>query len=137
MRITVSGWSRNEGEKEIMNAPLDMNTPLEEPETGVGYTWGKTYLRVKKFPQFRSAYVHVLTSTKLRLGGSYLLDVELDREEIARLFYETHGGDIVRMFRSFIEDEEKQHYARQVEKLAQYNGRRRRRLPKKSKGSEV
>ena len=50
--------------------------------------------------------VCVSTSAELRLGGSYLLQVELRRKEIAQLFYETHGGDIVRMFRSFIEDEE-------------------------------
>jgi len=74
------------------------------------------------------------TSAELRLGGSYLLQVELRSKEITQLFYETHGGDIVRMFRSFIEDEERQYYAHHLEQLAQYNERRRQRLAKDEQG---
>jgi hypothetical protein len=42
------------------------------------------------------------------MGGRYLLDVELSREEIAKLFYATHYGDIVDTFRKLLEDEERQ-----------------------------
>src|SRR5262249_25507537 len=55
----------------------------------------------------------------VRLGGSYLLRVELTKEEIAKLFYETHSEDIVRMFRSFVEDEDRQKRARRLERLRQ------------------
>ena len=44
----------------------------------------------------------------LRLGGRYLLKVELSRDEIAKLFFATHHGDIVRTFKSLLEDEERQ-----------------------------
>ena len=45
---------------------------------------------------------------QLRLGGRYLLKIELRREEIAKLFYATHDGDIVRTFRQLLEDDERQ-----------------------------
>jgi hypothetical protein len=55
----------------------------------------------------RSVEVLISTHAELRLGGDYLLRVELSKEEIAQLFYETHRNDIVRMFRSFVEDEQR------------------------------
>lgn len=99
MRITVRGWGRDQGEKEIMNAALEN----AETDPSDRYTRGKTYLAVD-YPKSRRSTVRVSTSTELHLGGNYLLHIELSRNEIARLFYETHGNDIVRMFRSFVEE---------------------------------
>jgi hypothetical protein len=132
MRIVVRGWGRDQGEKEIMNAPLG------DAEEGPSdrYTRGKIYLNVQ-YPHIRHmAKVRVSTSAELRLGGNYLLHVELSRKEIAQLFYETHGGDIVRMFRSFVDDEERQEAARRLELLAQYDERRRQRLAQKEQTEE-
>lgn len=122
MRIAVRGWGRDQGEKEIMNSAL----AEAETETFDRYTRGKTYLAVQ-YPKSRRSTVRISTSTELRLGGRYLMHVELNRDEIAQLFFETHGGDIVRMFRTFMADEERQRGARQLEWSAQYDERRRQR----------
>src|SRR5260370_25889118 len=45
---------------------------------------------------------------RIGLGGRYLLKVELSRKEIAKMFFATHNGDIVRTFKSLLEDEERQ-----------------------------
>ena len=122
MRITVRGWGRDLGETEIMSGALaDAETP------DGSYSRGKTYLKVEN-PNSSMTKVRVSTSTEVHLGGRYLLHVELSRNDIAQLFYETHSGDMVRMFRSFIADEEKQRYAHQLERLAQMDERRRQRL---------
>jgi hypothetical protein len=115
MRIAVRGWGRNQGEKEIMNAEL---RNAEAPPGS--YSMGKTYLRVE-YPNSRIAKARISTSTELRLGGRYLLHVELSRKEIAQLFYETHSGDIVRMFRSFIEDEEREEKQERLKRLRQWS----------------
>jgi hypothetical protein len=125
MRIMVSGWGRNVGKTEIMNAAIGESYP--EPQPGDRYARGNTYLKVLYPENRRLTKVRVSTSTEVRLGGTYLLEVELSRNEIAQLFYETHGGDIVRMFRSFIEDEERQH---DLQRLGEWAERRRQRLKK-------
>lgn len=122
MRIIVRGWGRDQGEKEIMNSAL----AEAETDPSDRYTRGKTYLEVQ-YPRSRRSTVRISTGTELRLGGRYLMHVELNRDEIAQLFFETHGGDIVRMFRTFMDDEERQRSARRLEWLAQYNERRRQR----------
>jgi|SRR5215813_8009007 len=127
MRIIVRGWGRDQGEREIMNASLED----AEVETGGNYTRGSTYLHVEYEDIPRMTKVRISTSTELRLGGSYLLQIQLSRNEIAQLFYKTHSGDVVRMFRSFIEDEERQAAARRLEQIAQYEERRRQRLAQK------
>jgi hypothetical protein len=62
-----------------------------------------------------NAYLPKLAKAKLsagteplRLGGRYLLRFELSREEISKLFYATHKGDLVQTFKSLLEDEERQ-----------------------------
>ncbi len=122
MRITVRGWGRDQGETEIMNAPLE--NAGTSPDR---YTWGMTYVD-HVHPGSRWGKVRVSTSAELRLGGSYLLRVELSRKEIARLFYETHDNDIVRMFRSFVEDEQRQEAAGMLEYFHQREERRRQQL---------
>lgn len=112
MRITVRGWGRDQGETVIMNAAL-----AEAENPGGSYSRGKLYKAVEYPDARRLTKVRISTSTEVRLGGTYLLHVELSRKEIAQLFYETHSGAIVRMIRSFIEDEESKDYARQLERL--------------------
>jgi hypothetical protein len=111
MRITVRGWGRDQGETGIMDASLGE----AQPSPG-RLTKGETYLDVQEFPDYpHLTKVRVLTSTEVRLGGSYVLQVEISRKEIAQLFYKTHDSEIVRMFRSFVEDEEKKDLARKYE----------------------
>jgi hypothetical protein len=120
MRIFVRGWRRDQGEKEIMDAPLVDAANMPEAEEDHTYSMGKTYLRVTK-TYFGGPDPKVLVSAgaKLNLGGRYLVRVELSRKEIAELFYLTYGGDIVRMFASFIEDEERQKRHEFAERMAQ------------------
>ena len=47
----------------------------------------------------RRTKVRISTGTDVRLGGTYLLHVELSRKEIAQLFFDTHTGAMVRMLR--------------------------------------
>jgi len=110
MRIVVRGWGRDEGEKLIMSAALG---EAETDSTG-RYIWGATHLKV--YP----STVLVSSSAELRLGGKYLLRVELDRNEIAELFYKTHEGDLVQMVRSFIEEEEIRSAERRKQRQAQH-----------------
>ena len=114
MRITVRGWRRDQGETEIMSAPLGS---AETPEGS--YSHGKLYKKVEYPENERLTKVRISTSAEVRLGGNYLLHVELSRSEIAELFYDTHSGAMVRMVRSFIEDEERQEAVRMLERMAQ------------------
>lgn len=123
MRIMVRGWGRDLGETEIMNGALEAaeNAPDR-------YSRGQIYKTVLNPEDWRKTKVRVSTSAEVRLGGTYLLHVELSRSEIAQLFYETHSGAMIRMVRSFIEEEENEERARVLEQLARFNERRRQRL---------
>jgi hypothetical protein len=98
MRVFVRGWGRDHGEKDLMDAQID-----EMSATGGKYSWGHTYLEI--IPRYfgsRHLKARVSAGTKLNLGGSYLLHVELSDTEIERLFYQTRGqlshDDIARLF---------------------------------------
>jgi hypothetical protein len=110
MDIKVRGWGRNSGETMIMSARL---SDAETPEGNLSY--GKLYRKVLNPEHKRMTKVRISTSTEVRLGGSYLLNVELSRKEIAQLFFETHNGAMVRMIQSFIDDEEREDAARLLE----------------------
>lgn len=129
MRIMVRGWGRDQGEKEIMNAALSDAIPGPDDR----YSRGETYLNVENPNVPWAAKVRVSTSADLRLGGTYLLHVELKKSEIAQLFYKTHSNEIVRMVRSFIEDEARQDAAR---RLAQFEERQRREQTVNDKSAE-
>ncbi len=104
MRIAVRGWSRDQGEREIVNVSLgSAKTELSDN----AYSRTETYLFADP-PNRRPVKVRIATHTELRLGGDYLLQVELYRHEIAQLFYATHSAEIVRMFKCFVEEEERQ-----------------------------
>lgn len=102
MRIIVSGWGRSHGKKEIMDAPLALATTHNEKGK---FSFGETYLQTIGTESFPARRVQISTGVELRLGGNYRLEVELSRADIAHLFYKTHSGDIVRMFRSFVEND--------------------------------
>src|SRR5262249_8017544 len=58
-------------------------------------------------PKMGTAYLFA-GAESVRLGGDYLLRVELSPKETARLFFATHKGDLVQTFKSLFEDEERQ-----------------------------
>jgi hypothetical protein len=107
MRIIARGWGRDQGEKEIVNVSL--GEAVDPPGPGDYYSLGQAYLQVED-PYIRKlAKAKIAAGTEeVRMGGRYLLRVELTREEIAKLFYATHNGDLVHTFRSLLEDEERQ-----------------------------
>jgi hypothetical protein len=118
MRITVRGWGRDLGETELTNASLADARGASDDNGRLSR--GNLYKSIL-YPEHRSlAGVRIATSAEMRLGGTYLLAVELSRKEIAQLFYETHSGEMVRMVRSFIEEEDR------AELLALHERRRKR-----------
>jgi hypothetical protein len=122
MRIAVRGWSRDLGETEIMSASL---LDAEVPEKN--FSRGKLYKKVLNPEDRRRASVRISTGTEVRLGGTYLMHVELSRREIAQLFFETHNGSMVRMFKAFIEEEEAEERAEIFRRIAEMDERRRQR----------
>ena len=76
MRVTVRGWGRDHGETEIVNAALG---DPEDSRPG-SYYLGQGYWRVENeyLPKMAKAKLSAGTEP-LRLGGRYLLRVELSR----------------------------------------------------------
>jgi hypothetical protein len=122
MRIAVRGWSRDLGETEVMNASL---LEAEVPEGN--FSLRKLYKKVLNPEDRRRTSVRISTGTEVRLGGTYLMHVELSRREIAQLFFETHNGSMVRMFKAFIEEEEAEERAEMLRRIAEMDERRRQR----------
>jgi hypothetical protein len=95
MEMTVLGWARNHGKKEVLNGDL-----LEARvfTGGEYYSQGRVDLRLVHSPH--RGYQHVVRGVKisggasLRLGGDYLVQITLQKSEIARLFYLTHQGEL-------------------------------------------
>jgi hypothetical protein len=100
MRITVRGWGRDLGETVILSGGLD---GAEEPAST--FSKGKLYKKILEPENKRRTKVRISSGIDVRLGGSYLLHLELSRQEISRLFFETHNGAMVRMIKSFIDEE--------------------------------
>jgi len=123
MRITVRGWGRDLGETEIMNAALE-----EAEIPGDTFQRGKLYKTVLNPDDRRRTKMRVSTGTEVRLGGTYLLHLEMSRREIAQLFYETHSGSMVRMVKAFIDEEDQEDRAQLLAQISQMNERRRQRL---------
>lgn len=127
MRVTIRGWQRDHGKTEIINVEL-----RDSAEDADGYRYlGRGYLRVENPYLPKIATVKLSAGTEpLRLGGRYLLEVELSRDEIAKLFFATHKGDLVEMFKSLLEDEarqaEEEERRREAEQRAAMLERRRR-----------
>jgi hypothetical protein len=95
MKVTARGWSRDHGKKDLLSAELAYEDVSEDVKT---FHQGKTYFQinrnVQQLPRGRRRVrytAHVSSRAELNLNGSYLVQLELSREEIARLFYLTHG----------------------------------------------
>lgn len=123
MRITVRGWGRDLGETEIMNASLDEAVVPEG-----NYSRGKVYKKVLNPENRRRTSLRISTGTEVRLGGTYLMHVELSRREIAELFFETHNGSMVRMFKAFMEEEDAEDRAEMLQRFARMDERRKQRM---------
>jgi hypothetical protein len=124
MRISVRGWGRDAGETEVMDGAL---ADAEAVPPNRRLTRGTLYKEVE-YPETKwRTKVRIVTSADLRLGGNYMLRVELSRKEIAELFFDTHKGAMIRMIQSFVEEEEREDRARQLTRLAEYDDRRRKR----------
>lgn len=106
-----------------------MNAAIADAETPPNrLSQGKLYKNLDYLENKHFTKVRLYGSADLRLGGTYLLKVELSRKEIAELFFDTHKGTMIRMIKSFIEDEESEERAQALASLAQMSERRRQRL---------
>jgi hypothetical protein len=122
MRITVRGWARDLGETEIMSGSLEEAIVPEG-----NFQRGQLYKQVLNADNRSRTSVRISTGTEVRLGGTYLMHVELSRKEIGQMFFETHNGSMVRMFKAFLEEEEAEERARWLQRLTEMNERRRQR----------
>jgi hypothetical protein len=108
MRVTARGWSRDHGKKDVLTAELAYEDVSEDVKT---FQQGKTYFQIKRdvqeLPRGRRRVrytTRVSSHAELNLSGSYLVQLELSREEIARLFYLTHGdAELPELIRFFTE----------------------------------
>jgi Bacterial RNA polymerase, alpha chain C terminal domain len=96
MRVTARGWSRDMGEKALLTADLTFEAVTEDRPTKL-YK-GETYFKLNREVwegdrgQRTVGYkVRVLAHADLNLNGSYLIQLELTRSEIDRLFYLANG----------------------------------------------
>lgn len=111
MRISVRGWGRDVGETVLVDHHL---SHAEEP--GERFAREHLYKQVVDPDNRTRTKVRISTSAEMRLGGTYLLRVELTRKEIAQLFFETHNGAMIRMIQSFVEGENEEDRARDLER---------------------
>jgi len=95
MQVTVRGWSRDMGARPILSADLAYDSLVENVDT---YHKGETYFQiqrnVRELPRGgrKVGYaIKVSAHAELNLNGSYLVQLELDRDEVAKLFYSTNG----------------------------------------------
>jgi hypothetical protein len=132
MRITVRGWGRDLGETEVMNVAIgDAETPPDR------LSQGKLYKNLDHPENKRFTKVRLYGSADLRLGGTYLLKVELSRREIAELFFDTHKGAMIRMIQSFIEEEEREERVQMLADLARMSERRRQRAQEAEQAAQT
>lgn len=121
MQITVRGWSRDVGETVILSGGLE---GAEEPAGN--YSKGKLYKKVVGPENKRWTKVRISSGVDVRLGGSYLMHLELSRQEIARLFFDTHNGAMVRMIKSFIDEEAREDAVQELAAIRERSERRKR-----------
>jgi len=105
MEITVRGWGRDLGKKEVLTVDLSSQDVVEKIER---YSEDKKYIQIIEMGPFRAkrAFIKVLVSghAALNLNGSYLVEVELWKGEIERLFWLTHGGKELRQLASTLRE---------------------------------
>jgi hypothetical protein len=95
MKVTARGWSRDHGKKDVLSAELAYDDVSEDIKA---FQQNRTYFQIKRdvqeLPRGRRRVrytARVSSHAELNLNGSYLVQLELSREEIARLFYLTHA----------------------------------------------
>jgi hypothetical protein len=95
MKVTARGWSRDHGAKELLTAHLAYETVTEDLKS---FSRGQTYFEVRRnvheSPRGRRRVdykARVSAHAELNLNGSYLVQLELDRDEVTRLFYLMNG----------------------------------------------
>lgn len=96
MQVTVRGWSRDHGKKPVLEAELNTDDVIEGPIES--FSRGKTYFQVNRSVRQLTRgrrkvdyRIKVSSHAELNLSGSYLVQLDLSRNEIARLFYLTNG----------------------------------------------
>ena len=115
MRVTARGWSRDHGPKTLLSTGLAYMEVDEGVET---FSRGETYFQVQRDARQltrgrrRVDYtVRVSAHAELNLNGSYLVQFEMDRTEVARLFYLTNGdrglAGIAKLFSEFRDQDER------------------------------
>jgi hypothetical protein len=95
MQVTTRGWARDHGPKPVLSASLTAEDITDEVKR---FERDKTYFEIDRQVMHLSrgrrrvrCTARVSSHAELNLNGSYLVQLELSREEIARLFYLTHG----------------------------------------------
>jgi hypothetical protein len=132
MHITVRGWSRDVGKTEIINvAVADAEAPPER------LSQGKLYKSLDHLDNKRFTKVRLYGSAELRLGGTYLVQLELSRKEIAELFFDTHKGAMTRLIQSFLEEEESEDRDRALAEIYRLSERRRQRLAEREQTQQA
>ncbi len=113
MEVTVRGWSRDMGAKHLLACSLRYQDPIEHVDR---YKRGECYFRinrsVREGPRGRRRVdyqVLVSSHAEVNMNGSYLVQLELSRDEIARLFYLTNGDrglpELLGLFKDFGDEE--------------------------------
>jgi hypothetical protein len=100
MRVSVRGWGRDLGETVLVSRGLE-----QAEEVQGTYEREKIYKKLIDPDSRRNTRVRISSGIDARLGGRYLMHIEFSREEIARLFFETHTGAMIRMIQSQIDKE--------------------------------
>ncbi len=121
MRVTARGWGKDHGQKDIIG------DNIEKAPVRSGTFWhsdDKAQLQILSSARDLLFYPKAVISmgARLTLSGHYVVQVELNRIEIARLFYLTHrefGLDgLIGMFARLKDEQEKEEEAeREAEKV--------------------
>jgi hypothetical protein len=121
MRITVRGWGRDLGETVVLSDDIG-----SAGEPGDTYQRDTIYKKVLEPENRRRTKVRISKGVDVRLGGRYLMHVELSRQEISRLFFETHNGAMIRMIKAFVDEENHQDRTEELTALRERIERRKR-----------
>ncbi len=103
MLISVNGWGRDHGTREIIEGDL------AKAEVKTGYSKQEVYMQVVRTTAGSNGVIS--KGASLKLNGDYVVHAELSQEEIARLFYLTHSDkdlrDLIDVFAEFKQEQDK------------------------------
>src|SRR6266702_1623491 len=110
MLISVNGWGRDHGTKEIIE------DDLTRAQIATGHSKKEAYVQVVRSVAGAPANVVISKGASLRLNGDYVVHAEFSQNEIARLFYLTHSDkDLHALIGSFAEFKKEQDDAAEAE----------------------